>query len=368
MLESPSSGASFNTRGNGFRLISSKTRGRVIRQTPAERGLFQIPIIFPNGIPAIVFAAIAGRLLNQEVNMITAHPGLPEFDYIKPATLEEASTFLAQHVGEARAFSGGTDAFVRMRDGAWQHKYLVDVKGLPGLNDLKFDPARGLTVGAAVNMNRLIASPKVNERYPVLAEAAHTVASYQLRTRATMVGNICNASPAGDTIGACLVLAAQVRVHGVDGDRVEPLRAFFKGPGKTALKPGDILTAVEFPIPPQGAQGKYIKLGRNAIGDLAIVGVTAFGHPDGAAASGYCFFVALASVAPTPFMPDMSLLSNRAVNAETIAEAAEAAMNAVTPIDDVRGSARYRKLMVRNLTQKALLDVWEKLKAGKQAG
>ena len=193
--------------------------------------------------------------------MITAHPGLPEFDYIKPTTLEEASAFLAQHTGEARAFIGGTDTFVRMRDGAWQDKYLVDVKGLPGMNDLKFDPAKGLTVGAAVNMNRLIASPDVNEHYPVLAEAAHTVASYQLRTRATIAGNICNASPAGDTIGSCLVLDAKLHVHGVDGDRVEPLRTFFKGPGKTVLKAGDIVTAVEFPLPPQRRAGQVPETG-----------------------------------------------------------------------------------------------------------
>ncbi|HTP11399.1 MAG TPA: xanthine dehydrogenase family protein subunit M [Anaerolineae bacterium] len=293
--------------------------------------------------------------------MITAHPGLPEFDYIKPTTLEEASLFLAQHTGEARAFIGGTDTFVRMRDGAWKDKYLVDVKGLPGMNDLKFDPARGLTVGAAVNMNRLIASPEVNEHYPVLAEAAHTVASYQLRTRATIAGNACNASPAGDTIGAGLVYDAKMHVHGIDGDRVEPLRAFFKGPGKTVLKAGDIVTTVEFPLPPQGAQGKYLKLGRNAIGDLAIVGVTAFGYPD-QTPSGYRFFVALASVAPTPLLLDLTLLSEKPISEETITEAAEFAMNSVTPIDDVRGSARYRKLMVRNLTRKALTDVWEKLK------
>ncbi len=296
--------------------------------------------------------------------MITAHPGLPEFDYIEPTTLEEASTFLAQHAGEARAFVGGTDVFVRMRDGAWQDKYLVDVKGLPALNELKFDPARGLTVGAAVNMNRLIASPEVNAHYSVLAEAAHTVASYQLRTRATIAGNICNASPAGDTIGACLVLNAKLHVHGVDGDRVEPLRTFFKGPGKTVLKAGDIVTTVEFPLPPRGAQGRYIKLGRNAIGDLAIVGVTVFGYPDGTAASGYQFFVALASVSPTPLMPDMAPLSEKPITEDTINEAADVAMNSVTPIDDVRGSARYRKLMVRNLTRKALSEVWEKLKAG----
>jgi carbon-monoxide dehydrogenase medium subunit len=90
-------------------------------------------------------------------------------------------------------------------------------------------------------MNRLIASPDVNEHYPVLAEAAHTVASYQLRTRATIAGNICNASPAGDTLGSCLVLDAKLHVHGIDCDRVEPLRAFFTGPGKTVLRPGDIV-------------------------------------------------------------------------------------------------------------------------------
>ena len=292
--------------------------------------------------------------------MITAHPGLPEFDYIKPTSLEEASAFLAQHTGEARAFIGGTDTFVRMRDGAWQDKYLIDVKGLPGMTDLKFDPAKGLTIGAAVNMNRLISSPDVNAHYPVLAEAAHTVASYQLRTRATMAGNICNASPAGDTIGSCLVLDAKLHVHGIDGDRVEPLRTFFKGPGKTVLKPGDIVTAIELPLPPQGAQGKYLKLGRNAIGDLAIVGVTAFGYPD-RTASGYRFFVALASVAPTPLLLDVAILNEKPINEERINEAAEFAMNAVKPIDDVRGSARYRSLMVRNLTRKALLEVWERL-------
>lgn len=292
--------------------------------------------------------------------MITAHPGLPEFDYVKPASLSEASAFLAQHVGEARAFIGGTDTFVRMRDGAWKDKYLVDVKGLPGMNDLTFIPAVGLRVGAAVNMNRLVASPEVNAHYPVLAEAAHTVASYQLRTRATVAGNICNASPAGDTVGSGLVLDAKVHVHGVDGERVEALRTFFKGPGKTVLKPGDIVTAVEYPLPPKGSAGKYIKLGRNAIGDLAIVGVTAFGYPD-QTVSGFRFFVALASVAPTPFTPDMSLLSEKPVNEATINEAAEFAMTSVTPIDDVRGSARYRKLMVRNMTRNALTDVWKRL-------
>ncbi|NJN98424.1 MAG: hypothetical protein HC875_32220 [Anaerolineales bacterium] len=159
-------------------------------------------------------------------------PGLPEFDYLKPASLAEASQFLAQHGGEARPFLGGTDTFVRMRDGFWKQKYLVDVKNLAGMSQISFDPAAGLTIGAAVNMNRVVASPEVNDYYPVLAEAAHTVASYQLRTRATLAGNICNASPAGDTIGSCLVLNASLQVHGVEGIRREPLSTFLSVPAK----------------------------------------------------------------------------------------------------------------------------------------
>src|SRR5512136_2626143 len=172
------------------------------------------------------------------------HPTLPEFDYIKLDTLTEASQFLADHPDEARPFLGGTDVFVRMRDGFLAPKFLVDVKNLDGTNDLRFDPQAGLTLGAAVNMNRVIASPDVCSHYPLLAEACRSVASYQLRTRATVVGNICNASPAGDTIGACLVLDGILDVHGVKDAREERLASFFLGPGKTALKPGDIVTAV----------------------------------------------------------------------------------------------------------------------------
>ncbi|MBE7474241.1 MAG: xanthine dehydrogenase family protein subunit M [Anaerolineae bacterium] len=290
-------------------------------------------------------------------------PGLPEFDYLKPASLAEASQFLAQHAGEARPFMGGTDTFVRMRDGFWKEKYLVDVKNLDGMSQLSFDPTAGLTIGASVNMNRVVASPEVREYYPVLAEAAHTVASYQLRTRATLAGNICNASPAGDTIGPCLVLNASLQVHGVDGVRREPLSAFFVGPGRTVLKPGDIVTAIVFPLPPQNYAARYIKLGRNAIGDLAIVGVTALGYPDSSTPSGYSFRLALASVAPTPFVPAQvqTILAENPITEAVIAEAAEAAMNACAPIDDVRGSARYRKFMVRNLTKRAITEVWEKI-------
>lgn len=295
--------------------------------------------------------------------MLNPTPGLPVFDYIKPASLPEASQFLAANQETARPFMGGTDTFVRMRDGVWRDKYLVDVKHLDGMNGIAFDPETGLTMGAAVNMNRVIASPEVKEHYPLLAEAARTVAGYQLRTRATIVGNICNGSPAGDTTGACKVLGGLLHVHGVDGPRTESLDNFFLSPGQTALLPGDIVTAISFPLPPRGWAGRYIKLGRNALGDLAIVGVTALGYPDPTAVSGYRFRLALASVAPVPFRPVTAetILAKNNIDQNTIAAAAQAAMDAVTPISDTRGSARYRKMMVRNLTRQAVTDVWEQL-------
>ncbi len=292
-------------------------------------------------------------------------PGLPEFDYVIPASLAEASQFLAEHQGEARPFMGGTDTFVRMRDGFWKEKYIVDIKKLEGLKEITFDPASGLTIGAAVNMNKVAESAVIKANYPLLAEAAKTVASYQLRSRATIVGNICNASPAGDTLGACILLGGVLKVHGVDGERDEPLSSFFVGPGKSVLKSGDIATAIKFPLPPQGAVGKYIKLGRNSLSDLAIVGVTALGYPDAEVPSGYRFKVALASVAPVPLQVSQveEVLSSQPVTADVIAQAAQATMDACNPIDDVRGSARYRKFMVRNLSKRALTAVWEKLQS-----
>lgn len=294
---------------------------------------------------------------------LNAHPELPEFDYIQPASLMEASRFLAEHPGESRPLLGGTDIFVRMRDGFWRDKYLVDVKHLDGTADLRFDPTHGLTIGAGVNMNRLIASPEVQQYYIALAEACRSVASYQLRTRATVVGNICNASPAGDTIGACLVYGGILKIHGVDGFREVSLADFFLGPGKTTLRPGDIVTAIQLPLPPAGNAGTYIKLGRNTWSDLSIVGVTALGYPDPKTVSGYTFKLALASVAPTPLLVTsiQDYLANHPIQTEAFKHAARLAEEACTPIDDVRGSARYRKAMVRKLTEKALLSVWQKM-------
>jgi CO/xanthine dehydrogenase FAD-binding subunit len=149
----------------------------------------------------------------------------------------------------------------------------------------------------------------------------------------------------------------------VNGFCEEPLSSFFKGPGRTILKPGDIVTAIHLPPPPKDCAGKYMKLGRNQLSDLSIVGVTALGYKEPACTSGYRFRLALASVAPVPLMVSEveTYLANNTITPDALHEAARLAMEACSPIDDVRGSARYRKQMVRNLSLKALAEVWKKL-------
>jgi carbon-monoxide dehydrogenase medium subunit len=190
------------------------------------------------------------------------------------------------------------------------------------------------------------------------------VGSYQLRSRATMGGNLCNASPAADTAPAALVLEAVLVAQGPEGERRIPSREFFKGPGENALGKGELLLAVEIPPPPKGAAGRYLKLGRNAAGDLAIVGVAVLGYPASDSVSGFRFRMALSSVAPTPIrVPEAEkLLAGRAINDEAIDAAASAARTAAHPIDDVRASANYRSAMVEVLARRALNDVWSALR------
>ncbi len=299
---------------------------------------------------------------------INAHPELPEFDYIRPGDLQEASRFLAEHAGEARPLLGGTDIFVRMRDGRWHDRYLVDIKALDGLDEVHVEPGgsqrpAGLVIGAAATMNRVARAPETATCYPALAAAIRSVASYQLRNRATIVGNICNDSPAGDTIGACLALGGELSVHGVDGWRTEALATFFIGPGQTILKPGDVVTELFLPLPPAGSQGAYLKLGRNTLGDLAIVGVTVMAWPDPAQPGGYTWRIVLASVAPVPLpvVEAQDSLARQTPSQEAFHLAAQMAAAACSPIDDVRGSAHYRRAMARQLTEKGLNQVWKQL-------
>ena len=282
---------------------------------------------------------------------------LPRFDYLRPKTVQEVVDLLAEHGEDARIFAGGTDLLVLMRDKIIRPRYLIDVKDIGELRELSHDAEKGLTIGAAVTLNEIIESNVVRERFGVLWSAANSLADPIIRNRATLVGNICNASPASDTAPALLVLDAEVVAVSKEGERVIPIGEFFTGVKRTSLKSGEFVKAVRVPNPPAGARGEYLKWGRTRGEDLAIVGVAAL-----VANSGRKLMrIALSSVAPTPVrvfevekIPDEGGSKN-----EQIDKAVKAVLEKISPISDVRGSREYRIHMTEVLTRHILEQLLE---------
>lgn len=297
--------------------------------------------------------------------MLNPLPRLPEFAYIKLESLNETVQFLKNHWDEAHPFSGGTDTFVALRDRKLHPRYLVDLKHLPGFKALNYDPEQGLTIGGAVTLNQLIASTSVQEHYPLINQAARHVGGYQLRNRATLVGNLCNASPCGDTIGPSMIYHGKANIIGPGGKRTLPLGDFFIAPGETALKIGEIVQSITYSLPPVDSKGVYSCLGRNNLADLAIAAVTVLAYPDESATSGYRFRIALSAVAPTVIMVTAAqdLLSVAKVNDKCLQRAARHAVQSCKPIDDIRASKAYRLEMVYTLTLSALRLVWKMLQS-----
>lgn len=276
------------------------------------------------------------------------------FDYIKPASLDEAVTLLTTHNGAARPFAGMTDLLIRIERGFVHPQVVVDIKDLPGMHDLLVVRNGDLRIGAAVTMNQVALSPTVQSGWPLLAEGCASVASYQLRNRATVGGNLCNASPAADSAPALICYGANAHVFGPDGDRKIPLEQFFLGPGKTALQRGEILTGVTVPFV-RGAAGHFLKLGRTTIGDISLMNVAVLGWPDSAVPSGSSWRIALGSVAPTVIRaPEAERLLSQDASPAGLEAASQAAASAARPIDDIRATAAYRTDMVRVLTRRGV--------------
>lgn len=276
------------------------------------------------------------------------------FEYYEPASLEEASALLLRHGTEASLLAGGTDLLVEIKEHIRWPKHVVNVKKIPGLAQLHYDAADGLRFGALVTARAIETAAVVQAKYPGLAQAARELGSIQVRHRATVVGNICRASPSADTLPPLIADGAAVRIHGPAGGRTVALEDFFSGPGKTVLAPGELVTEVVVP-PPGPRTGKhYIKHGRRKAMELATVGVAVALRLEHAACRE--IRIALGAVAPTPIRARAAedALRGRALDAATIAAAARIAAGECRPISNVRGSAEYRREMVGVLTARAI--------------
>jgi carbon-monoxide dehydrogenase medium subunit len=277
---------------------------------------------------------------------------------------------LAQGAGVTRAFMGGTDLLIRIRGGFVRPERVVDLKHLPGIQDIEQSPAGWLVIGAACTMNQVSGHPTVQAHYDLLAQACNSVASYQLRNRATLGGNICNASPAADTAPALYCLDAVAEIFGPQGTRRVPIAEFFVGPGKSALQKGEFLTAIHLPPTAISARGAFNKLGRTKIGDISMVSVAVYcrtmdhrpstieDNSPSSMVNGQRWAITLGSVGPTPLRaPQAEAALAADTSPEGVRRAAELAAAAARPIDDIRASASYRRAMVAVLTRRGIETV-----------
>jgi carbon-monoxide dehydrogenase medium subunit len=273
------------------------------------------------------------------------------FSYLKPRTLGEALDALRPD--GARVLAGGTDLLVEMRNGEKRPERLVDIKGLQDLEELVVDPERGAVIGACVPLNLIIGDPGVRTCLPVLSQAAFSIATYQLRNRATLVGNICNGSPAADMAPALYVLGAEVVIAGPAGERRLPIGEFFTGVKKTALKQGEMVLRVEIPAIPE-ANMAFVKKQRVRGHDLALV--NAAGLADRRSGT---LRICIGACAETPVpIPDTDSPYREINDPKDLAEqVARLCEQAISPIDDLRASKEYRKDMVRVLAKRLVLQI-----------
>ncbi|HEY7493699.1 MAG TPA: FAD binding domain-containing protein [Candidatus Tectomicrobia bacterium] len=277
------------------------------------------------------------------------------FAYREAQTVQEAVDMLRHEEG-ARIVAGATDVLIRWRQGAWKPRYVLNIKRIPGLDAISYSPDTGLSLGTLVTIRTLERHPLIQAHYPALAQAATTFAGVQIRNLATIGGNVCNASPAGDTLPALLAYGAECRLVGPAGERLLPLEQFFLGPGQTALQPAELLVALRLPPLPPHSGGLYIKHSPRSTMDIATVGVASVVSL--AAPHGVCqeVKISLGAVAPIVVraVAAEALLRGQPVDTERLQQAAHAAVQAARPIDDIRGTAAHRRRVIAPLVQRTL--------------
>ncbi len=265
------------------------------------------------------------------------------FKYRAPVARAELLGLLADHEA-VRVMAGGTDLLVDIRNGFRHPEMVVNLKHVEGYADISWIPFEGLVIGAAVTINDILRSARVRESYPLLVACARDLASYQIRNRATVVGNVVNASPCSDMAPALLCLGARAVIASRRGERVVPFSEFFQGVKRTVLESDEVLERIIVPSETADVRGGYRKLKRIKGHDLGIVGVAVV-KKDGLLRLG------ISSCAPTPVLVDGLSESD---SAETVVAAAR---DAVAPISDLRCSGEYRAYMVEVFTRRLLQEV-----------
>jgi CO/xanthine dehydrogenase FAD-binding subunit len=278
------------------------------------------------------------------------------FEYSAPKTIAEAVAILSKMGDRARILAGGTDLLVQVREGRRSVGLILDIKNMDEVNQLQFDPKQGLTLGAAVPCYRVCENAAIAKVYPGLIDAVSLIGGVQIQSRASVGGNLCNASPAADTIPALIAHEATCVIAGPNGTRQLPVEQFCTGPGHTVLQRGEFLVKMRIPAPKPHFGASYLRfIPRNEM-DIAVVGVGAALTLDAIKARCTSARIALAAVAPTPLLAADAgaALVDGELNDTLIDKAAALAQSVAKPISDMRGDADYRKHLVGVLVRRAV--------------
>jgi CO/xanthine dehydrogenase FAD-binding subunit len=272
-----------------------------------------------------------------------------EFEYVKPASLEDVVAILAERGTAAQVLAGGTDVVAQLRDDAIAPEVVVDIKGVPGLADIETVGER-LFIGPLVTFTDLIESELIRESFPLFYEMAVNVASKGVRNRATIAGNICSAVPSCDAGPVLLVHDARVLVLGPEGERSVPIDEWFTGPRKTDLRHGELVVGLELPASARACAGSYVKLRRYRGEDLAQASVAVLVSPD------YEYRVAFGAAGPRPARARKleAAIKGKEPSDEMLAVARKAVTRETSPITDIRATAEYRAHMLEVMLERGI--------------
>ena len=286
-----------------------------------------------------------------------------EINFEAPTSLKDAIAILARAGENGRPLCGGTDILIQMRAGVRRPTHVVDVKKIPELRKISFDRTKGLRLGAAVPAIEIFENADMRKYYPGLTEAAHLIGSKQIQSRASVGGNLCNGSPAADTTPALIALGARARVTGPKGDREVKVEDFCVSPGRTVLNPGELLVEFLIDAPKPHSSDSYLRfIPRNEM-DIAVVGVGSYLQLDGDKV--VAARIALGAVAATPLFAAKASesLVGKKLDDAAIEQAARLATEQSSPIDDMRGTAEFRRHLVGVLTRRTLKIAAERARA-----
>jgi len=281
---------------------------------------------------------------------------MQSFDYVAPKSIEETVSLLVGKNGDARILSGGTDLLVQLRERRRQAKLVIDIKKIPELTQISFNSQKGLHIGAAAACTDICNNPNIIKYYPGLVDAISLIGGVQIQNRASVGGNLCNASPAADAIPALIVHEAVCNIVGPNGKRTLPMEEFCIAPGTNALQAGELLESIYIPVIKEKFGAHYLRfIPRNEM-DIAVVGAGSSVVLDAEGKRFISARIALGAVAPTPLLASEAgaFLAGKEINRENVKEAAQVAQSIAKPITDLRGTAEHRIHLCAVLAERSL--------------